>query len=132
MGKKPLQITLIPSPADPSEDSDEYQVQLRRFDDSLRRDGFNPSSVIEIMEAVGHDIAHHLGVFNVVLSGSFAALNIALGAWIKEKYGRTVELEVGGVKAKAATVEELREILEIAQEFQDHNEPKRLIPSASI
>ena len=129
MESKPLQITLLPAPNDLPEMSDEYQAQLRRFDETLQGEGFAPSSIVLVMEAAGSGVAPYLGIFSVAISGSLSALSIALGAWLKGKYGRVVELEIDGAKARAATIiEDVRALMEIAQEFRDRNETKRITP----
>ena len=88
MDGKPFMITLLPSLADAPEDSEEYQTQLRTFVDSLRAGGFIPSSEVLLIEAVGNDATPYIGVFHAALAGSISILSAALGAWLKERYGR--------------------------------------------
>jgi hypothetical protein len=128
METKPVQITLTPASDDPPEESDAYQAELRSFDEALWEKGLNPSSRVLLIEAVGHDVAPLLGVFSVALSSSFSVLGIALGAWLKGKYGRTVELEIDGTKAKASTIEEVQTLMEIAQKIRERNESERIVP----
>ena len=128
MDSKPLQITLIPAPDDLPEESSEYQAQLRAFDETLREDGFEPSAFVELIEAVGHDVTPYIGMFKIALTGSFSALNLALAAYLKEKHGRTVELEVDGIKTKAASVEEVRQLIQVAKGVKERNEPQRILP----
>ncbi len=128
MDSKRLEITLIPSPDDSPEDHEEYQAQLRALDGSLREQGFEPPSSGLQLQAAGQGIAPYLSIVTVAVSGSLSALSVALGAWLKGRYGRAVELEIDGVRAKAGTMKEVRALLEIAQDFKERNQPKKIIP----
>ena len=128
MDFKPLQITLIPASDDLPEESSEYQAQLRAFDEALHENGIETSATVEFLEAAGHDLTPYLGIFKIALTGSFSALNLALAAYLKAKHGRTVELDVDGIKTKAASVEEVQQLMQIAQGVKERNEPKRILP----
>ena len=55
-------------------------------------------------------------------------LAAALGAWLKERYGRKVRLKVGDVEAEASTAEEVEKLLAKAQELKRMDEPNRILP----
>ena len=52
----------------------------------------------------------------------------AAGAWLHAKYGRKVRLKIGDIEAEAQSVEEVEKLIARAQEIQQANQPKKVIP----
>jgi hypothetical protein len=53
---------------------------------------------------------------------------VALGAWLKGRYGRKARVKIGDVEAEAQTIKEVGALLAKIQEFQNLQEAKRSRP----
>ena len=117
MENEQLRITLIPAPDDWPLHSPEYQKQIRQIQESLESEGLQPSTRIELIEAVaGNAPTIFLGDFGIALMAALPVLTViatSLGRWFVAKSRRKVRLKVGDVVAEAKSVEEIEQLLQL-------------------
>jgi hypothetical protein len=96
----------------------DYQKELAEFAKGLRAEGITIHSQHFAMDAV--DAGGGLtGEFNLLLKAFGPVVGIAIGAFLKGRYGRKVRLKIGKggeIAAEAQTVEEVNELIKIARE----------------
>lgn len=114
---KNLEIELVPSPEDPPLESDEYQAALQGFSDVLEQGGLDVSSHVLLIEAAGHEIAPHLGVFLTSLQTALPVVGTGLTSWFAGRYGREVRVKVGDIEVEANTASDAAKLLTKAQEI---------------
>jgi hypothetical protein len=125
-----LELRLIAAGDDSPLRSPAYQQDLREFERSLGSRGLKVSSAIAISESGSPDtlafiVPTYLGDFSIKLAGIIGtALATVIGAWLHAKYGRKVRVKVGEIEAEAQTVEEVKKLLDRAQEIQQCNRTK--------
>jgi hypothetical protein len=110
-----LQLELVPSSEDPPLQSQEYQNVLREFSDSLEIGNLSVSSQVLLIEAAGHEIAPHLGVFYTSLQSAIPVIGAALTSWFAGRYGRKVRVKVGDIEVEANTAADAEKLLKEAQ-----------------
>jgi hypothetical protein len=119
--KKDLELTLIASPEDQSLDDEDYQKDLRAFDDDLRAHGLSPSSRVSLIESTGNDIAPHLGVFAVGLKEALPVIGSVLTGWFAGRFGRKIRVKVGDIEVEANTVAEAEKLIAAAEKLREKN-----------
>ena len=126
MEKPELSLTLIPAPGDPPQfHTPECQKDLWRFQQSIGSQGTEIYSEIDLREGGGASAGWYLGEFFIKLApGIGPVAGAAIGAWLHAKYGRKVRLKVGDIEAEAQTEEQVKRLLEHAEEFRQRNQPK--------
>jgi hypothetical protein len=124
-----IKIVLSRAPDEPKDPREpKYQAELSEFSKSLRSAGTKVSQ-----HGMAFDAAEFLGYplpeFTVSLAqGIGPALGVALGAWLKGRYGRKARVKIGDIEAEAQTVKEVGELLIKIQEFQIVQQSKQLRP----
>ena len=110
----------------------EFQAELSEFSKSLHSAGLKVSQ-----RGMAFDSAEFLGYplpeFTVSLAQTvgpalLGAVGVALGAWLKGRYGRKARVKIGDVEAEAQTIEEVGALLVKIQEFQILQENKQSHP----
>jgi hypothetical protein len=122
---KDLEITLIPSPDDPSLESEHYQAVIRDFDSAFRAHGLIPSSRVLLMESAGNEVAPHLGVFAVNLKDALPVIGSVLTGWFAGRFGRKVRVRVGDIEVETNTVADAEKLIAKAQELKRSKTPKK-------
>lgn len=123
MPEETVTLVLLPSEADPPLRSRQYQGELQAFMDSLEAQGLEVSSMGEVQESAESGFVL-LGEFLVkngatVLVGLATPLGTLLGVWLQAKYGRKVRFKDGDFEAEAATVEQLEQVVQLAQRYRN-------------
>jgi hypothetical protein len=119
--KKELELTLIPSPEDQSLDDEDYQKDLRAFDDALRAHVLSPSSRVLLIESTGNDISPHLGVFAVGLKEALPVIGSVLTGWFAGRFGRKIRVKVGDIEVEANTVAEAEKLIAAVEKLREKN-----------
>lgn len=96
-----------------------FEAELREFSKSLHSVGMKVSQ-----RGMAFDSAEFLGYplpeFTLSLVQAIGpALGVALGAWLKGRYGRKVRVKIGEVEAEARTMEEVETLLQKIKQFQE-------------
>ena len=130
MDASELFLALIPALNDPPFRSQDYQAELRQFEQDLQSKGLEVSPIIELREAwtpVPFP-APYVGDFITKLAAIVGpAFGMGVGAWLHARYGRRVRLKVGDIEAEAQTLEEVEKLLTHALEIQRSNQPKVIL-----
>jgi hypothetical protein len=118
-GIKPeeLRLILTPSADDPPIHSPEYQRDLHSFSEALETQGIQISSRWHVQDAVGAS-GFAYGDFGIIASFFGPVVGVAIGAFLKGRYGRKVSLKIGKtgeIQATAQTVEQVDELVKIAR-----------------
>lgn len=114
-----LQISMIPSPEDPSWMSDPYQSDLRNLGLSLKADG------LEMREVGGRSTREGCatclsGEWRVTLGAAIGPiLKAPIGSWLQARRGRTVRLTIGEIEADVRTGDELANVIKMARSYQE-------------
>src|ERR1051326_6226478 len=117
-----LEISLIRASDEAPLRSAAYQRELREFEQALQAQGFEVSDGIDLMESTVSGAALLADFFLKFLSSPMApVLATAVGAWMHARLGRKERLKVGDFEAEAQTVEQVRELLDHAVQFQQRN-----------
>ncbi len=113
--ERDLQFELVPSSEDPPLQSQEYQNVLSEFSGSLESGKLSVSSQVLLIEAAGHEIAPHLGIFYTSLQSAIPVIGAALTSWFAGRYGRKVRVKVGDIEVGANTAADAETLLKEAQ-----------------
>jgi hypothetical protein len=114
-----LQISMIPSPEDPSWRSDGYQSELRDLGVTLRADGLEIRDVCTHFVPAGC-IPAMSGEWRIELSATLGPiLGVPVGSWLQARRGRTVRLIIGEMEADVRTANELVSVIKIAKFYQE-------------
>ena len=123
MKEPKFHVTLIPARDEPP--VCELQKELGEFDDRTR----SVSAEIRLEAAFNNAIPPLSGDFVLKLVSSVGpVLGVAVGSWLRGRYGRKVRLKIDGIEAEASTPEDVEKLLNKAQEIRERNEPKRIFP----
>lgn len=119
-----LKISLLRAPDDSPPRSAAYQEGLREFERTLHAQGLDVSVTIELMEAAGGVApAIYLGDFAIRLAATVGPfIGTAIGAWLHAKYGRKVRLKIGEVEVEGQSVEDVQQLLDHAEQFQQRTQ----------
>jgi hypothetical protein len=125
-----IEIVLRRAPDEPKDPRDpKFQAELSEFSKSLHSVGLKVSQ-----RGMAFDAAEFLGYplpeFTVSLAQTIGpallgAIGVALGAWLKGRYGRKARVKIGDVEAEAQTIEEVGALIAKIQEFQILQEQSR-------
>jgi hypothetical protein len=124
-----IEIVLRGAPDEAKDPRDrKFQDELSEFSKSLHSSGVKVSQ-----RGMAFDAAEFLGYplpeFTVSLAqGIGPALGVALGAWLKGRYGRKARVKIGDVEAETQTIKEVGALLAKIREFQILQEAKRSRP----
>jgi hypothetical protein len=121
--KLELSVVLVPAEGDPAVHTPEYQLGLREFMESLRAQDTEFNSRMHLVESTGGG-GFHLGEFGI-LAATIVPLAGLLGAWLKAKHGRKVKLKIKDFSAEASSVEEIDELLKLAEKHLKKHRRKR-------
>jgi hypothetical protein len=120
-----LYFILVRAPDDPALSSDDYQKVLREFHRSLWSAGIEHSARSYTRDSIGGG-GGLVGTFGVVASALGPALCTALGAYLNARCGRKVRLTIeldGKIEAEAQTVDQIRELVKVAEEYKKKTTP---------
>ena len=114
-----LQISMIPSPEDPSWRSDDYQSELRNLGLTLKADGLELRDIGAQTARAGSTPALS-GQWKVKLNATLdTTLEAPVGSWLQARRGRTVRLAIGEIETDIRTVDELVCVIKIARLYED-------------
>lgn len=121
MDSDQIELTLLRSPDDPAQFSDEHQAELSDIQKSLRQGG------LQVTGIAAHPAGDtHLGQFLITLGPPvIAAVAAVAGAWVHARYGRKVRLKFDDVVAEGRTPAEIGELLKRVTEFRDGKRPAK-------
>ena len=106
-----IELTLLRSPDDPAQFSDEHQAELSDIQESLHQGG------LQVIGIAAHPAGDtHLGQFLITLGPPVIAA-VAV-AWVQARYGRKVRLKFGDLEAEGRTTAEIGELLKRVAEFR--------------
>ncbi|HET8924130.1 MAG TPA: hypothetical protein VFN26_14170 [Candidatus Acidoferrum sp.] len=114
--KLELSVVLVPAEGDPAVHTPEYQLGLREFMGSLRAQDTEFNSHTHLVESTGG---------GGILAATIVPLAGLLGAWLKAKHGRKVKLKIKDFSAEASSVEEIDELLKLAEKHLKKHRRKR-------
>ena len=123
--EKELVLILVPAGNDPPVLGPEYQKELTDFDRSLRAQGLEVSSLSKVLESAGGGgllSEFYIKLLSIVGSGGLLSL---LGAWLQARYGRKVRAKIGDTEAEASSVEELRAVLKVIEEYRSDEQGRK-------
>lgn len=119
-----IKIILLRARDEPKDPRDrKFQDELSKFSASLSSAGAKLSQrgmAFDSTEFSGYPLPE----FTVSLANSILpVLGVALGAWLKGRYGRKARVKIGDVEAEAQTVQEIDALLQKIKQFQDAESP---------
>jgi len=118
-----LQITALPAPDELCQFTPEYQQGLRAFERVFNDQGIAIHAEQALVKFAGGPFLS--GDFVLKLAATVGpVVGTAAGAWLHARYGRKVRLKIGEVEAEAQTVEEVKQLIARAVEFQQQSQPK--------
>ena len=104
METRQLRLFVLSAPDESPLRSPEYQKWLREFAESMKAQGLDFSSHVELREAVGAETIY-LGDFAIKLAAIVGpALGAVVGAWLHGRYDRKVRVRIGDVEVEAQTL----------------------------
>ncbi len=107
-----LQVMLKPAPDDPAAENEEYQRELRDFNESLKNQGVTVSPRLFFRDSIAAH-ASLLGDFLITLAWTVPpALATIIVKWIGARSGRKVRVKFGNVDVTAGSAEEVQQILD--------------------
>jgi hypothetical protein len=109
-----LFLILIAAPDDPPIPSAGYQGELKTFMQSLSAHGIEFRARVSLMESASGG-GFNLGEFFIALKTVGPPLAVAIGVWLRTKYGRKVKLKSKDVAVEASSVEEVEKLLKLAE-----------------
>lgn len=130
MANDELEIELIPGPDDAELETLEYQGELQRFEEALKKEGLDVAARTLTRKGAGFS-STLMGEFFIALqslknAGPFITIVVA---WTAGRSTRKVRLKVGDIEVEAHTKAEVLELVEKAQQIQKDNvAPKIQMP----
>ena len=110
-----MYVKLIAAPDDRASQTQEYQKELRSFEESVRRISLRVYPLIYKTDSAAVDApATYLGQFRIVVErvGPFlVGLDGLLVGWLQSRNGRVVRVRSGEVEAEAKTMKQIQELL---------------------
>ena len=123
MSEQGLSLVLSPASDDPPWQSPEYQRELRDFAEAVRKHGLEVSPRVRVQDAIDGGM-WLVGEFAVNLAQTSVptAIAAAVGAWLHARCGRKARLKIGDVEAEAQSVEEVAQLLKLAEKSREDDE----------
>jgi hypothetical protein len=126
-------LVLVPSPDDEPVFSAEYQKILSDFYGALKLEGVEASARMRAFDAAGA-VSGLTGEFILTITALASVVTpiaTLTGAWLHARLGRKVRLKIGDVEAEAQTVEDVKRLLDQAEQLKRRNSPKMIISNQS-